>query len=338
MLKISELKRIKKTCFDYIANSAIERGKISIGIRPIGLDFIEISTSNGEDCARLIANNTNKDIVPSFFLSWNDFSKICQLFDKEISITKDGNTILVSEGEAKLKFSAFSESYNVIHNFKFNFEDSLILDTKNIIMLDHHLELQKYAIWGNNLISCDGYLSIFNKLDVDFGQEPLLYTNKFPNGRWAVSKDTNMVVSEDKTVAFTNRKSNGQYPKVLLDLAQQPLSNSFICNSNLFMQKMQQCALIYDVMNIEFGNNELIISSAGIKKYEGFFETKIPVKYKKTPNRKGFKFSIKYMSKFCNCANSNGEIEIFFDDSEEVYMFRAENELYKIFGSGIGGK
>ena len=335
MLKIAELKKIKKLCFNKIASEAIERGKIVVGIKPIGLDLIEISTSNGNDYARMITENTSKGVVPEFYLNWIDFNKMCELFKNEIKIKKNENKVQIIEGDTILKFNTTTSGYSESSNFKFNFDEATLLNTKDLFILDDHMLMKKYAIIEDKLISCDGQICIINNLSDNFGTEILQYTDKFPEYNWYINKNFNIVISEDKKIAFTQRQANGDYPLGLLKMAQQPLSNSFECDSKALYEKIQQCSLIYEVMNIKFGENELVIQSTGRGKCNATYKTTLPVKFDHVPTREGFDFSIKYLADFCKCADKKGKLKILFDDSPTVHMFRVENEKYTIFGMGI---
>lgn len=335
MLKIAELKKIKKLCFNKIASEAVERGKIVVSIKPLGLDLIEISTSNGNDYARMIIENTTKGVVPEFCLGWIDFNKMCELFKDEIKIKKNENKVQVIEGDTILKFNTTTDGYNGNNNFKFNFDNAILLNTKNLFVLDDHMLMKKYAIVEDKLISSDGQICIINNLDKNFGVEPLQYTDKFPEGNWYINKDFNVAVSQNKKIAFTQRQTTGQYPIGLLKMGQQPLSNSFECDSKALYEKIQQCSLIYEVMTIKFGENELIIQSTGRDKCNATYKTTLPVKFDHVPIREGFQFSIKYLADFCKCTDKNGKLRVLFDDSPTVHMFRVENDKYTIFGMGI---
>lgn len=336
MIKIAELKKIKKLCFNKIASEAVERGKVVIGIKPIGLDLIEISTSNGHDYARMITENTSKGVVPEFYLGWIDFNKMCELFKNEVKIKKNENKVQVIEDDTILKFNTTTDGYNLNSNFKFNFDEAILLNTKDLFVLDDHKLIKKFAIVENKLISSNGEICIINNLDKDFGTEILQYTDKFPDGSWHINKNFNIVISENKEIAFTQRQATGDYPVGLLKMAKQPLSNSFQCNSKDLYEKIQQCSLIYEVMTIKFSEHELIIQSTGRDKCNATYKTTLPVKFDHIPTREGFAFSIKYLADFCKCTDKNGNLKVLFDDSPTVQMFRVENNKYTIFGMGIG--
>lgn len=342
MIKISDLKRIKKLCFDKLAREAVEKGGLIVAIKPLGIDLIEIVLSNGTDYGRIILDNHSKEALPEMFLGWHDFVKICELFKKEVKFDKKDNNIKVSEGKTILKCQTCVEKYTINSSFKFDFGSAILLNTKDVFMLDNHVAIQKYAIHQDKLISCDGSICILNKLDNNFGDEPYLYVDNFPDGNWYINKTEAVIVSEDKRIALTHRKATGDYPMGLLQMAQQPLSNSFECGSKELFEKIQQCALIYDVMDIKFGKNELQISStAGVKsKSNASYETTLPVKFEKPTQRTGFQFSIRYLTDFCKCADDKGIVRILFDDTPTVHMFRTENDKHIIFGMGIasGGK
>lgn len=340
MIKISDLKRIKKLCFDKLARESVDKSGLIVAIRPMGLELIEVLLSNGENYGRIILDNTSKDAVPEMFLGWYDFLKICELFKKEVKIDKKENTIKVTEGKTVLNCPTYKDKYTLNSKFKFDFSSALKLDTKDLFVLDDHAEVQKYAICQDKLISSDGHICILNNLTQNFGDEPFLYTDKFPDGNWYINKEDSVVVSEDKRIAFTHRKATGAYPMGLKQMAQQPLSNSFECDSKELAEKIQQCALIYEVMDIRFGKNELKISSTGgVKsKSNATYETTIPVKFEKPTDRVGFTFSIKYFMDFCKCADKNGVLKLMFDDCPTTHMFRAECKKYTIFGMGIASQ
>ena len=340
MIKISDLKRIKKLCFDKLARESVDKGGLIVAIKPLGLELIEIRLSNGSDYGRIILDNTSKEVVPEMFLGWYDFLKICELFKKEVKITKKENTIKVTEGKTVLNCPTFRDRYTLSSNFKFDFSSALKLDTKDLFVLDDHGSVQKYAIWQDKLISSDGHICILNNLSQNFGDEPFLYTDKFPDCNWYINKADSVVVSEDKRIALTHRKATGAYPMGLIQMSQQPLSNSFECDSKELIEKTQQCAIIYDIMDIRFGKNELKISSTGgVKsKSNATYETTIPVKFENPTQRTGFTFQIKYFMDFCKCADKNGVLKLLFDDCPTTHMFRAECSKYTIFGMGIASQ
>lgn len=340
MIKISELKRIKKLCFDKLARESVNKEGLIVAIKPLGLELIEILLSNGENYGRIIIDNPAKDVVPQLFLGWYDFVKICELFNKEIKIDAKENSIKITEGKTVLKCPTYRDKYTMRSNFKFDFSSALKLDTGNLFMLDDHASIQKFAIYQDKLISSDGNICILNKLNQNFGDENFLYVDKFPAGNWYINKEDSIIVSEDKRIALTHRKATGEYPMGLIQLAQQPLSNSFECNAKELIEKIQQCALIYDIMNVEFGKNELKISSTGgVKsKSNATYETTLPVKFENPTQRGGFQFLIKYFADFCKCADSKGVLRILFDDNPKTHMFRAECDKYIIFGMGIASQ
>lgn len=333
MLKIEELKRAKKICFNKIASSAVWKNSVTINIKPIDIELIEISISNGNDYARIIIDNFSKKIVPEICLNWNDFNKICELFIHKIEISKQKDKIHVSEGETVLKFSSFDGTYKITTGFKFDFNNAILLNTKNLLIIED--KFQKYCILGDRLISSDGNICIINKLDVNFGIESIKYIDRLPEGNWYINKNYNVIVSEDKRMSITHREATDCYPMGLFDLAKQPLSNYFECNAKALYEKIQQCSLIYEVMKINFDKNKIIIESDESHKFEAKYKTTLPVLYNHETQREGFKFSIKYLTDFCKCADKSGKVRIFFDDNPNTHMLRAENDKYIVFGMGI---
>lgn len=336
MIKISDLKKIKKTCFDNIARCP-NKECLAVSIKPIGIELIEVSMSNGIDYGRIILKNDKNIPFTEITLSWFDFIKICELFKTEISFDLKNNQVIVTESKTVLNCQIMKNTYNKNLNFKFDFSKSYILNSDDLLILNDHSFIQKYAIIGNKLLSSDGNICIMNLLDGDFGEKPILYVDMFPSGTWNLTRENSIIVSEDKTMAFTHRQANGDYPRGLIKMAEQPLSNSFECNAKELLEKMKQCAMIFGLMQIKFGNDELIISSFGQSaksKSTASYETTFPVKFDHKPERDGFRFLVKYFEEFCKCVDKKGNVKILFDDNSNVQMFRAENEKYKIFGMG----
>lgn len=333
MLKIEELKKAKKICFNKIASSAIWKNNVTINIKPLGIELIEITISNGNDYARIITDNLSKRLVPEVCLSWNDFNKICELFSYKIKIDKQKDKIHVSEGETVLKFNAFKGVYAITNGFKFDFDNAILLNTKDLFVIQE--KFQKYAILEDKLVSCDGNICIINKLNSNFGTELIQYVEEFPKENWYINKESNLIVSEDKRISLTHRQSSSEYPLGVFQLAKQHLSNSFECNAKTLYEKIQQCSLIYEIMRIKFEESQIVIESTGTHKFEAVYKTTLPVVYDHKTDREGFQFSIKYLADFCKCAGKDGKIKILFDDNPSVHMFRSENDKYIIFGMGI---
>ena len=340
MIKISELKRIKKLCFDKLAREAPDKSGLIVAIKPLGLELVEILLSNGTNYGRIIVDNPAKDLTSEVFLGWYDFVKICELFKKEVRIDKKDNTIKVTEGKTVLNCPIYRDRYTLNSKFKFAFDSAIKLETKNLFVLDDHAIVQKYAIYQDKLISSDGSICILNKLTRNFGDKAFLYTDKFPDGNWYINQEDSIVVSENKRIALTHRKAVDGYPMGLLQMSQQPLSNSFECDAKELYEKIQQCALIYEIMDIKFGKDELKISSTGgVKsKSNATYETTLPVKFESPTQRDGFQFAIKYFIDFCKCADAKGRVKILFDDCPTTHMFRTESDKYIIFGMGIASQ
>lgn len=335
MIKISDLKKARKTCFDKIAREASQKDGLAVRVKPIGIELIELMMSNRDDYARVILDNYKKASISESIINWKDFLKICELFDKEIVIMKDGKKIKVSEEQTSLTCIEFGHTFNSECDFKFDFKESLLLETKDLFILDSHLPMAGLAIYKDKLLSCDGCVCIMNNLSENFGDESLIYPDKFPDGDWFIDKKSQNIVSEDKRILASKRRLSGTYPAcTLLQLSKQPLSNSFTCNAKDLEEKFKQCSLIFDKMELGFGKDELIIESGSGSHNK--FKTSIPVAYKNKTSRKNINFVIKYISMFCKCAGKDGNVEIFFDDSENQHMLRAECEKYTIFAAGIG--
>ena len=334
MIKISDLKRVKKLCFDRIARDSANSKLLVVDFKPICIDAIEVLLSNGNNYGRIILDNESKTVFSSFSLGWTDFVKICELFKSQIVIKATDKEAKIKEGKTVLNCRVYNSTYNSACKFKFDFSTAKEFDATKVLMLDDHLEIQKYAIVSDELISCDGHIGIVNKIKTDFEGEPLVYTDYFPAEKWFINRNHNLIVSGDKRIAMTHPQACGSYPVAVLTLAKQQLSNSFTCSGKELVEKMQQCSLIYSVMEILFGEKELIIRSLEVG--DSKYETVIPVEYEHKTSRAGFRFSIKYFAYFCKCADKNGRVTIMFDDNQNVQMFRSESELYTIFGMGIG--
>lgn len=335
MIKISDLKKIKKNCFDKIAKEALQKDGLAVSVKPLGLELIQVMMSNGNDYARVVLDNYKTSVVPEICLNWKDFLKVCELFQKEITITKKDNRIKISEDKTNLTCTEFAHTFNSACDFKFDFKEALLLETEDLFILDSHLPMNGFAITQDKLLSCDGCICIVNNLSENFGDNILQYPDKFPDDDWYIGKNSQSIVSKDKRTLATKRLLEGTYPaNTLLILSKQFLGNSFTCNAKELEEKFKQCSLIFDKMELGFGKDELTIQSEGSSQNK--FKTSIPVKYTQKTTRKSIKFMVKYISMFCKCVDKDGNVKIFFDDNEAQHMLKAECDKYTIFAMGIG--
>ena len=334
MIKISDLKRIKKTCFDEIASANRgQRKDIAVLFKPIDASKYQMIMSNGEDYGRMVADFLELSNMPEFQISWLDFLKICDLFEKKISVTVEDNTILVKEDKKKFKCSLFKSEAWKNAFFKFDFDTALKINMDECWILSDFGNMQKFALGQNFLMSTDGSFAGINILKQDFGNDIFLFVNKFPAGTWFFNPDRRIIVSEDKRIACSYKRATGNYPfKGILQISEQPLNNWFKVNCKEFQHFLEQCSKIDEKIIFEFLDNEINIIAVG---ETSKIQLNIPAEFEHKTTRQELRFMQKYAVEFCKCADADGNLTILFDDSENVYMARAEKENLKIFGMGI---
>lgn len=334
MLKISDLRRIKKLVFDKIAQASRgQRNTLAVLFKPIDNQKYQIIMSNGEDYGRMVADFTELYALQEFQIAWGDFQKICDLFDKKIDITINGNVVSIKEGKKHFKCSiSRSEAWkNAI--FKFDFENAFKINMDNCWMLSDLGMMQKFALGQNFLMVTDGNFAGINYLKQNIGEDVHLFTTKIPTGTWFFNPNKRIIVSEDKRVACTYKKAVGSYPyKAMLQLSEQPLNNWLKMNCKEFLSCLEQCSKVDDKITIEFNNNEVNIIAVG---ENGAFKVSIPAELEHKTPKKEIRFMQKYVVEFCKCVDADGNLTIKFDDNDSTYMARAEKEDLKIFGMGL---
>lgn len=335
MLKISDLRRIKKLVFDKIAQTTGrgQRNTLAVMFKPIDNQKYQIIMSNGEDYGRMVADFLELYAMQKFQIFWSDFQNICDLFDKKIDVVINDNIVNIKEGKKHFKcVMSRSEAWkNAV--FKFDFDNATKINMDNYWIMSNLGMIGKFALGQNFLMSTDGNLAGINFLKQNISDNVHLFTTKIPTGTWYFNPNKRIIVSEDKRIACTYKKAVGSYPhEALLQLSQQPLNNWFRVNCKEFLTCLEQCSKIDEKVVIEFADNEMNIIAVG---KNGVFKTTIPAEYEHKASKSKIRFMQKYIVEFCKCVDIDGNITIKFDDNESTYMVRAENEVLKIFGISL---
>lgn len=337
MIKIADLRRIKKLCFDKIGANAAARRDLSVQIKPINEEIYTVIMSNGNDYARLVANFTQPTKFEEVNLAWSDFQKVCEFFDKIITITVKDNQYEIKEGKSKLKCVKIKSEANNACSFKFDFDENAhkISMDDCFIMLDKKLQTCPFVLCENAIASTDTNFAVINYLNKDFGDTPHFFVNKFPAGTWFFNPDKRIIVSEDKKIACTFRKATSGCPYTALkQLVAQPLTNWFEVDAKPFKELIDKCYKIDEKIILEFAQDEINII-ADSKEFSVNFAVSIPAKYDHTPTRKDLRFMYKYLAEYIRCTDENGKLRILFDDAQSTYMTRSVGKNLTIFGMSL---
>ena len=333
MIKVSDLKRIKKTCFDRIAQAAVSRPDLAVSIKSVNTEWIEIVMSNGVDFGRILTENTCLIEVPRIEMAWNDFTRVCDVFDNIVEVSVKGAKITFKEGKNKYNCSPVISRFNAMTKFNFNFENAKIINQDNMFILADHGGMGGYGISGEYLISCDSSFAAVNKLPEDFGKDLFLFANKFPPGTWYFAPEQNLIVSEDRQIAMSVYQMQKTYPfEGLIGFTKQHLSNWFEADAKLFDEYISRCSKLDSRINFAFQAGHVIVSARD-KDYSDY-EVILPVEYEHPTTRKGISFASKYISEFTRCAKDS-KIRILFDDSANQHMLRSESDNLIVFGQGL---
>lgn len=335
MLKISDLRRIKKICFDKIAQSSRgQRNSLAVMFSPIDNSKYQIIMSNGEDYGRIVADFLELYAMEEFQISWSDFLKVCELFDKKIDVSINKNTVIVKEDKKKFKCAIMRSDAHKNASFKFDFDNAFKINMDNSFIMSDFGNMGKFVVYENYIMSTDGAFAGINILKQNVGTEAYFFTNKIPAGTWFFNPEKRIIVSEDKRVACTYKRAVGGYPhKAMLQLAEQPLDNFFKVNAKQFQACLEQCSKIDEKVIFEFvSDSEVNIISVS---ENGAYKVSIPAEYEHKTSRQEVRFMGKYAIEFCRCVDADGNLTIYFDDNDNTYMVRAEKEDLKVFGMGL---
>lgn len=289
--------------------------------------------SNGNDYARLVLSLEKMLPIQDFQISWNDFCKVCVMFDKKANVKVAENKVTFVENKTKFICYQLQSDYNKGCNFNFSFEKAKNINMDNVFILQNQKSMfaGRYAIKNDKAISSDGFFCFVSKMNGDVGDDFQQFFDKFPKGNWLYNKDTRLIVSEDKTVACTHKRAEGAFPmKALEQLAQQPLNNYFECNSNEFNKILQKCSQVGEKIKIIPKDEAIEISVLGQNNTDLTIE--MPCTYHHKTTKKEIRLLVKYAEHFEKCSIDNN-LKILFDDSEKNFMIRMENEDLKIFGT-----
>lgn len=330
MIKISDLNRIKEACFDNIARKTLssDRVLLEVSFKAITDRMFSVSMSNRLDYARGVFTSEKPFNFEHFTISWYNFGQLCFLMYDEVDVKFDKNSVVFYRQDRKYKAPLM---YNELpeHSYKFNFENAILLNMDNSIILKEHNILKFFVATKNYVISFDEYFCILNKTKYDIGDQVLKLTEKFPQGTWFFNPENKIIVSEDKSIARSFRQAQGPYPlQALFNVIKQPLSNWFICDKVALSKILEKGQNIARTVTIEFQENSLTLISSNTTGET--FKDEIEVKYKEPPKRKMLKMQYSYF-KFFTEAAQNKKIKIEFDDNENTRFIRAENEKVLFF-------
>lgn len=334
MLKISDLRRIKKTVFDKISTSNRGmRNNLSVLFKPIDNSKYQMIMASGDDFGRMVADFTELYAMQEFQIAWSDFSRICDLFEKKIDVSIENNIVLIKEGRKKFKCSISKSDAWKNASFKFDFDNAFRVSMDDCWILPDLGTMGKFAVGQNFLISTDGNFAGINFLKQNLGEDVHMFTSKFPSGSWFYNPEKRIIVSEDKRIACTFKKAVGAYPyKAILQLSEQPLNNWVRVDCKQFQNCLEQCSKIDEKVAIEFLDNEVNIFAVG---ETSAVQNTISAEFEHKTPRKEIRFMQKYIVEFCRCIDENGKLTILFDDNENVFMTRTESEKLKLFGMGL---
>lgn len=122
MIKISDLRRIKRLCFDKIAANGTARRDLAVQIKPLNDELYTVIMSNGVDYARLVADFIQPAETEEINIAWTEFARICDFFDKTITITNKNGMYEIKEGKTKFKCAISRSEANNNCYFKFDFD------------------------------------------------------------------------------------------------------------------------------------------------------------------------------------------------------------------------
>lgn len=336
MIKVSDLRKVKKHCFSRIAQQSSRKKNLAIKFSPVGADMYECIMSNGEDYARIIATTTALTAMPEFQISWTDFIRICDLFVNIIELSVKDNEVIFKEGKTKFKCGLCRSEANNYVNFKFNFDNAIKINmTDNLYIMSDRGNFTNFSLKDKYLMSTDGCFAALNILNNSLSDKEYLFADIFPEGNWFFNPDCRIIVSEDKQMAMTIKKAAGVYPtKGILQLSKQALSNWFEVDTREFMACLEKCAKVGEVITLEFKKEGVLNIKAEDLISSLSFETSIPCKIDHVSSKQKMKFKQIYLKEFYRCERE-GKLKILFDDDPLEYKIRAEKDNLIIFAVGL---
>ena len=336
MIKLTDLRRVRKYCFNRIAQQSPRKTSLAVKFSPIGADMYECVMSNGEDYARIIAITTVLTAMPEFQISWTDFIRICDLFVNIIELSVKDNEVIFKEGKTKFKCRLFRSEANDYVNFEFDFDNAIKINmTDNLYIMSDRGNFKNFCLKDKYLMSTDGCFAAINILDNPLSDKEFLFTNIFPEEAWFFNPDYRIIVSEDKQMAMTIKKAAGVYPtKGILQLSRQALSNWFEVDTKEFIACLEKCAKVGEVVTLEFKKEGVLNITAEDLISSLSFETSIPCKIDHVSNKQKMKFKQIYLEEFYRCERE-GKLKILFDDDPLEYKIRAEKDNLIIFAVGL---
>lgn len=335
MIKVSDLRRVKKYCFDKIAQQSSARKDLVVRFHPIGAEMYECVMCNGEDFARIVADTTTLTALPEMQIAWTDFVRVCDLFTDVIEVSIKDNTIIFKEGKTKFKCATFRTTLNDMVNFKFDFENAIEINMREgLFILSDLGNFNKFCLSGHYMISSDANIAAINILEESLGEGEYTFTSVFPYGTWYFNPNYRIIVSQDKRMATTIKKALDGYPtKTLLDLSRQVMSNWFEVNTKEFLACLERCAKIDDKVVLRFDQDGYLTIKAENKEFADF-ATMIECSVDHPSTKQEIRFMQKYITEFCRC-EKDGRVRILFDENPHEYKLRAEKDNLIIYAMGL---
>lgn len=336
IVKVSDLKRIKEIFEKIAANRSHAKKDLAVMFKWLSDNIFEIVMSSGDEQARIICNsNDNRLGDKEVSINWKDFSTMCDLFRNEICVTSKDQKVKFSEGNTVFKCRKYTSGYNENCNFKFDFDNAVLLHVDNTVILRDFGTMNGYAIGTNKLISTDSNICTISTLNSNIGDKVHVFKYRFPTGKWFFNSSSNIIVSEDKRVACTVIRLNIEYPFFpLINLSNQVLNNYFECNVELFQKAIDNCSKINEKkIAIEFKEDSLLFVSTSDK--FGAYKTEVPCAFEHITPKPEVCMIIKYISELTKCADKEGKLRVYFDDNPNEYKVKSENDKLKIFAMSL---
>lgn len=331
MLKVSDLRKVRELCFDKVAKTSTAKKELAVLFLPTGNTMCQVIMSNGRNYARLVATLTEPCAMQEFQISWNEFQRICDFFDKEIDVQVKENKIIVTEGNKKYNIACYNNDFNKKCDFKFDFNGAyeISMDKVPIMQTDKSVFCGRYAVTKDLILSTDSCFCFASKLKQNLGEGVYQFIGKFPAGTWLFNPSQRLIVSKDKAMSFTSDMATGNFPtEGLLKLKQTPLSNWFECDAETLKRCAKSCKQLDKTIEIKFEPEAIRLKTAG-------YEEHIACAYNHKTSRRSISFKCDYFEYFIQCADEKGKLRIYFDDNEKQGMARAENSYLTIFGMAL---
>lgn len=334
MIRVNDLIRFNNVCKEILQNNAILRkNEVFITFNPIDNLSCEIIFVADTQFARIVLKYAKPCIFGFFQISWTDFNKVCSLFENAIEIETDKNLITFRNDNKKIICARINTDLHKAANFKFDFNDAIKISMDDCFVPKDLMTIyKKVALFDKYVAATDGSFGVINILNYDTGyHEAELFLNKFKDGTWFYNKNYNIIVSEDKKLAYTINKATGMFPtKAMQTIFKTPLNSYFCVNVKEFSKELEACATFSEQIKLKIEDGFLKISCIG---KDNIYNTKL--KINQVGNSKEIKFLIKYLQNFCLCKDENNMLKIFYDTDLSSYMLRTESKTKKMVAMGM---